>query len=277
MTSTDDDVEIESGGKGRVTSESETRTGSGGHDRSDSQSADRTNSGSTVRTDSNQGSTPPEGDRTSPERRLEDELGRIGLLTTPEGYVEGRVAGLFERDATTVTLEVSLPHDQVVEFDLEKPIPWSREFLLARIVEDVGYDASSLGHLVGESIYVARTDAGPTADDEDPKWWIPATKSVGNVLLSALGNRYRLEEDPHPKWRLVDPLERPAPSDSENEGFVETISVLALLLGTLLGIVGAVVWATGGLVITGSLVGYVLPGIAITLVGTYLILTTTTK
>ena len=275
MTSTDDDVEIESGGEGRATSGSEIRTGPGTHDRSDSRSADRTDSGSTVRADPD--STPTKRNETSPERRLEDELGRIDLLTTPEGYVEGRVTGLFERDATTVTLEVTLPHDEVIEFDLEKPIPWSSEFLFARIVEDVGYDASSLGHLIGESIYVARTDAGPTADDEDPKWWISATKSVGNVLLSALGNRYRLEEDPHPEWRLVDPLERPSPSDTGNEWVAETVGVWVLLLGTLLGIAGAVVWATGGVVITGSLVGYVLPGIVLTLVGTYLILTTTTK
>ncbi len=74
-------------------------------------------------------------------------------MTTPEGYVEGRITDITTIDATTVRLTTVLPHGETVSFDLDKPIPWSNDFLLTRLVEEIGYDAASIDHIVGEPIY----------------------------------------------------------------------------------------------------------------------------
>ncbi|WP_255192296.1 hypothetical protein [Natronobeatus ordinarius] len=204
----------------------------------------------------------------SSDRSLGDELGRIDLLTTPEGYVEGRVTDLTSLDATTVRLEVTLPHEETVSFTLEKPIPWSREFLLARIVEDVGYDAASIDHLLGESIYLVRTDAGPTADEEPADWWTTLVRATGEVALATLSDRFRLEDRHGPEWRLVDPLERPDRTD-DDEGSLETAAIGLVLLGVLVAVAGAIVGATGGLVLSPAAVGYALPGFLLALLGLY--------
>ena len=209
-----------------------------------------------------------DGHAGSPERSLGDELGRIDLLTTPEGYVEGRVTDLTSLDSTTVRLEVTLPHEETVSFTLEKPIPWSREFLLARIVEDVGYDAASIDHLLGESIYLVRTDAGPTADEEPADWWTTLVRATGEVALATLSDRFRLEDRHGPEWRLVDPLERPDRSDDE-EGSLKAAAIGLVLLGVLVAAAGAIVGATGGLVVTPAAVGYALPGLLLALLGLY--------
>ncbi|MCU4743890.1 hypothetical protein OB955_16835 [Halobacteria archaeon AArc-m2/3/4] len=200
---------------------------------------------------------------TTHERQLEDELGRIDLLTTPEGYVEGRVTDLTSIDETTVRLEVTLPHDVCVDFTLEKPIPWSEEFLLARIVEDVGYDASSIGYLLGETVYLTRTDIGPEADEDDGDW---LTASLPPLIRDVLGR----EEDPSPQWRLVDPLERPAPTpEGLSEGTIATLAAGAVLVGVVVAVLGAVVGATGGLAVPIAALAYAVPGLVLVLIGLF--------
>ncbi|WP_254766568.1 hypothetical protein [Salinilacihabitans rarus] len=208
-----------------------------------------------------------------PERRLADELGRVHVATTAEGYVEGRVIDLRSVDETTVRLEVALPHDEVVAFALEKPIPWSEAFLLARIVEDVGYDASSIGHLVGERVLLARTDAGANAD-EPTGWLASALETAGDRLLaSATDGRYRLSADRAPGWRLVDPRERPDPADDDS-GLAATAAAALVLLGVVAAAVGAAAGAAGGFVVSGAVVGYALPGLALALAGLYVLVRT---
>jgi len=197
------------------------------------------------------------------ERSLGDELGSLRIHTTPEGYVEGRVTGIESVDASTARLTVALPHGQTVEFTLEKPIPWSREFLLARIVEDVGYDAASVEYLVGETVYVERTDAGPTAD-EDGTRWASTLAATGNALLSTVGGRYRIEADAEPEWRLVDPPERPSDDDAEPSS---TVGVGLVVLGVLVAALGAAVGATGGVALTGGVLAAALVGLLLAFVG----------
>lgn len=95
---------------------------------------------------------------------------------------------------------MALPHGGIVEFTLEKPIPWSEEFLLARIVDDVGYDATSISHLVDETVYVTRADL---EDDPEVDWWTQPVLAA----QSSLGDWFTVD-DPGPQWRLVDPRER---------------------------------------------------------------------
>ncbi|QFU82456.1 hypothetical protein [Natronorubrum aibiense] len=208
-----------------------------------------------------QSSTDGTADTTAPERALEDELGRIDLLTTPDGYVEGRVTGLESIDERTVQLEVTLPHDDVTVFTLEKPIPWSERFLLARIVEDVGYDAASIGHLVGEPIYLDRIDDEPRADDKE--WWATPIRTASDaVVASLLSDRYRLEKNTAPRWRLVDPLERPTEEDERTlERASSVIAAGLVVLGSIIAAGGAVVGATGGLSVSSTVLGFALPGL----------------
>jgi len=196
------------------------------------------------------------------DRSLGDELGSLRIHTTPEGYVEGRVTALESVDASTVRLEVSLPHGGTAEFTLEKPIPWSREFLLARIVEDVGYDAASVEYLVGETVLLERTDVGEPAEGGRLAAVVGA---AGDSLVASLsGGRYRLADRRNPQWRLVDPLERP----TDDGGLpVESIATLLVLLGAVVAVVGALLGATGTLALSAPVVGYTLPGIALVLVG----------
>lgn len=223
-------------------------------------------------------SSDPDSDFNEPNRRagtayrsesdLADELGRIDVMTTPEGYVEGRIIDVATVDATTVRLAVSLPHGESVSFTLDKPIPWSDEFLLARLIEDVGYDAASIDHVVGEPVYLQRTDLEPEDDD----WWAwssaPTRADGWNALVSSLsGGRYRLERDVEPEWRLVDPLERPDTRADADESIDDLVGVGLVLLGTVLAALGAVVGATGGVVLSGAVVGYALVGLLVVLFG----------
>ena len=204
--------------------------------------------------------------RDDPSTDLADELGRIDVMTTPEGYVEGRVTDVTAVDATTVRLTVSLPHGETASFTLEKPIPWSREFLLARIVEDVGYDAASIDHVVGEPVYVKRTDL---EDDGDEDWWTASVQAASDALLSSLsGGRYRLERDRAPEWRLVDPLERPdATADADDDANEDLLGAGLVLVGAVVAAVGAVVGATGTVVVSAPVVGYALVGLLLVTLG----------
>ncbi len=211
----------------------------------------------------------------TPPAQLADELGRIDLQTTPAGYVESRVTDIESIDERTVRLEVTLPHDRTVTFDLEKPIPWSQEFLLARLVEDVGYDAASIEYLIGERVYLARTDIGEEAIERGwglEEWWTNSVRTVGNTVLSSLGGSMRLEENRNPEWRLVDPLERV--DDDESAMGTETREAIAggcVLVGTLVAALGAVVAVTGSVVVSSTVVAYALPGIALAVIGWYLL------
>lgn len=207
----------------------------------------------------------------SADHRLEDELGRVDVMSTTEGYVEGQVTALETVDETTVRLEVALPHGRTVTFTLEKPIPWSEEFLLARIVEDVGYDAASVGHLVGESVYVTRADL---EDDTDPGWdglWSSsagaADRALTALLEASFGRRFETGNT-EPVWRLVDPRERPDPDEGTNTGrLTAAIAVGLVLSGVILAAAGAVFGAMGSLVVSGSAVAYALPGLFLALAG----------
>ncbi|SEH13190.1 hypothetical protein SAMN04487967_1206 [Natronorubrum sediminis] len=199
---------------------------------------------------------------------LADELGRIDIMTTPEGYVEGRIIDVAGVDSTTVELTVSLPHGETASFPLEKPIPWSREFLLARLVEDIGYDAASIDHIVGEPVYVQRTDL--EANDEEWWAWESSLQTASDALLSSLsGGRYRLEREQTPEWRLVDPLERPEPKAEPDSTLVtdERLGIAFVLVGTLVAAIGGVLGATGTLVVSASVLGALALGLAIVLVG----------
>ncbi|SDK81870.1 hypothetical protein [Natronorubrum texcoconense] len=224
------------------------------------------------------GTSPPAGSRanraeSSPERRLEDELGRIDISTTSEGYVEGHVTGLESIDETTVRLDASLPHGETVSFTLDKPIPWSDEFLLARIVEDVGYDASSIGHLVDERVYLARVDLEESTDESEGDWWSwPSSARAGgwDILVSSLsGGRYRLERDVEPEWRLVDPRERRSNEDAGDRLTHDTtmLGALLLVLAPLVVAVGVAYGLTGGLLLSATVVGVALLGVVLSLLG----------
>ncbi|WP_049928199.1 hypothetical protein [Halopiger goleimassiliensis] len=209
----------------------------------------------------------PRRPRYPPETDLADELGRIDVMTTPEGYVEGRITDLTTVDETTVRLTASLPHGETVSFTLEKPIPWSREFLLARIVEDAGYDAASIDHAVGEPVYLQRTDL---EEDDADDWWSPSLQAAGDALLSSLsGGRYRLERETGPEWRLVDPLERPHRTDGDAAATPREALLGAgiVVFGVVIAAVGAVIGATGGLVLSSGVVGAVLLGLLIVTLG----------
>lgn len=207
----------------------------------------------------------PEPDEESPERRLEDELGRIDLSTTPEGYVEGRVTAVESVDSRTVRLEVALPHGPRVAFDVEKPIPWSEEFLLARIVEDVGYDAASVGHLRGETVYLTRTDTG----EEPGGWrvWLGIEDSIEALPPAVREPIDRLlAPERSPQWRLVDPAERPSPTEDE-PAVSQTTAAGAILAGALLAVAGAAVVAAGGVAIPTAAILAAVPGLLLVVVG----------
>ncbi|MDJ1432124.1 hypothetical protein [Halostagnicola sp. A-GB9-2] len=202
---------------------------------------------------------------------LGDELGRIDVMSTPEGYVEGRVTDLETVDETTVRLEVALPHGRTTSFALEKPIPWSEEFLLARIVEDVGYDAASVSHLVGESVFVTRADL---EDDDTTGWdglWTSsarvAGRTVNSLLESSLGGRFEKTET-GPTWRLVDPRERPDPvEEGDSDAVTVSIALAFILVGVVAAAAGAVFGVTGSVVVSSAAIAYAIPGLLLALVG----------
>ncbi|MCU4926239.1 hypothetical protein OB905_09615 [Halobacteria archaeon AArc-dxtr1] len=193
---------------------------------------------------------------------LADELGRISIQSTPEGYVRGRITDLEPVDATTVRLVVALPHGRSAVFALAKPIPWSRDFLFARLVEHLGYDAASVDHVVGETVYVARTDL----EEEDGGTWADLREPV-RAATALLGGRFG-EPETGPTWRLVDPRELPDPDEeTDSERSIAAVAAVAVALGALTAAAGAVVGATGALTVPVAAVLYALPGLVIALVG----------
>ena len=183
---------------------------------------------------------------------LADELGRIDLHTTPEGYVEARVTDLAPVDEATVSLTVALPTGRELSFDLEKPVPWSDSFLLARLVEHAGYDAASVDHLVGEHVLVERIgDRGETARP-------PTTGSDGTSIRSVISALLRNDRSTH-RWRLVDPRELASRDEEDAPALSRRLGMLTA--GYLLGVgvlgLAAATGALGGLTFSGVLVGLV--------------------
>jgi len=202
---------------------------------------------------------------------LGDELGRIDLSTTEEGYVEGRITDLTAIDETTVELTVRLPHGTTTTFTLEKPIPWSRGFLLARIVEDVGYDAASIEHIVGEPVLLERIDHLEEATERGwggGEWRDGIVRTTGNALLAAVGGHFTLEERRTPEWRLVDPLERDLEEPKTDRKWSHWFAVGCVLFGAVVAVVGALT-AVGATAVTGSVLGAILPGLALVVLGCY--------
>lgn len=148
---------------------------------------------------------PDRDDARTDAERLADELGRTELRTTDEGYVEARVVDLEAVDETTVRLRVRLPTGEELSFALRKPVPWSEEFLLARLVRWVGYDAATVDHLIGERVLLERST--PESDAPADAVWSEGTRRPSAVqeTLSAFG--FSVGTGDAPDWRLVDPRE----------------------------------------------------------------------
>lgn len=246
----------------------------------DSDSRDQSGSGTRNTTSTGNGTTNRKGTKTETGTASEtepsdgpaalgDELGRLDLRTTPEGYVEATVTHLRSLDETTVALEVTLPHGTTTEFRLEKPIPWSREFLLTRIVEDVGYEAASVEYIVGESVYVERIDRLEATEEASwgwTEWRDGVIRTSGDVLLTALGGRFRLEERQTPEWRLVDPLEHEPATNENTEG--RWLAALIVVFGALSAVVGGLV-AASATTIAPTVIAAVLPGLILVALGSY--------
>ncbi|AEH39506.1 hypothetical protein [Halopiger xanaduensis] len=96
---------------------------------------------------------------------LADELQEIALRTTDDGRVECKVTNV-EPGAVSdrIKLTVALPTRDTVSFQLEKPVPWSEDFLFARIVEDCGYSAGDIHRLEDETVYLERVGTTPKAE-----------------------------------------------------------------------------------------------------------------
>lgn len=219
---------------------------------------------------------PPASDATAPRRddrtgngvsasrrdsQLADELGRVDVMTTPEGHVEATISDVVDVDERTVRLAVRLPHGPETTFDLEKPIPWSDEYLLARIVADVGYDAASIDHVVGESVYLERTDGD---EPESVSWWSASATELGRAAAARLAERYDLRVSNAGEWRLVDPRERSAATTTDpRSNWRRSIAVAVAFLGGLFAVLGAVVVAAGGVAVPMSVLAAALPGLAV--------------
>lgn len=206
----------------------------------------------------------------TPAGELEAELGRYHVRTTADGYVEGHVTGVESVDETTVGLSVALPTDEQLRFQLEKPVPWSAEFLFARIVEDVGYDAASVSHLVGERVYLTRVDGpGDVTGDGRSILESAMARAVEESRFGwALAIPFEAWADTQtPQWRLVDPLERPD-SEPDTDGFpkVVTVGVMAVLAGVAAAVAG-VLWSTGATVTATAILTGAMPGVALVLLG----------
>jgi len=189
--------------------------------------------------------------------QLADELGRTSLRTTDDGYVKAHVTDLQERGDDTIELTVRLPTGEAVAFVLEKPIPWSEEYLFARIVDDTGYDAASVDHLLGETVLLDRDDDAlehpvtNTGRDRQLPW-----------LARTLLDFATTEPESASQWRLVDPRERSARSaagdDERSTGgrlLLATMAATLSLVGIFLGSIAALTTlnVSGLLVFLGTL------------------------
>ena len=88
---------------------------------------------------------------------LADDLGRVDLETIDDRRLRARVESIVDHDESTVRIWYELPHGVRVSEDFEKPIPWSDRFAFARLVDDLGYSASSVDCIEGESVTLERT------------------------------------------------------------------------------------------------------------------------
>ena len=88
---------------------------------------------------------------------LADDLGRVHLETIDDRRLRARVDSIVDHDESTVRVWYELPHGVRVSEDFEKPIPWSDRFAFARLVADLGYSASSVDCIEGESLTLERT------------------------------------------------------------------------------------------------------------------------
>lgn len=137
---------------------------------------------------------------------LADELQEIALRTTDDGHIECKIAGVEPDRNDRIKLSVELPTQDIVTFRLEKPVPWSEEYLFARIVDSCGYGAGDIGRLEGERIYLERAD-DPDIDEFTPRAHYRSARHATPIPAGEeLGQRSN-------GWKLVDPAPEKAPRD----------------------------------------------------------------
>jgi len=115
-------------------------------------------------------------------------------------------------------------------------------------------------------LHLARADLDAAADRD---WRSSSLQTATNALVSSLsGGRYRLEPDREPDWRLVDPLERPAETETDASDAARDLPGIGLILiGTIVAVIGAVVGATGEFVVSGAVLGGASIGLLLVLFG----------
>ncbi|MFC6720929.1 hypothetical protein ACFQGT_00075 [Natrialbaceae archaeon GCM10025810] len=161
---------------------------------------------------------------------LSDELQEIALRTTDEGYVEARITDVKPLSSGRLTLTVELPTRETVTFCLEKPVPWSDEFLFARIVEDCGYGPGDVHRLEGERVYLERVSDERVDPYANPTMWEFQRAFEGHTRedRGCTSNG----------WKLVDPKPEKAPRRGvpfwfRHRTVLEAVGVV--VLGLLLG------------------------------------------
>ena len=137
---------------------------------------------------------------------LADELAEISLRTNDEGQVECRIVDVKPYRNDNLALTVALPTRETVTFTLKKPVPWSSDFLFARLVEDFGYGAGDIDRLEDERVYLERAEE-PNVEMFSPRDHFRSARR-GKVIPPGEESGQRSNG-----WKLVDPAPEKAPRD----------------------------------------------------------------
>lgn len=126
--------------------------------------------------------------------KFTDEFAAIADATVDDRTVKAEIWELTETEGGKIKMTARLPDGSKPSRKFQKPIPWSDEFALARLVEDRGYNPSSYTALEGDEILLrSKSDPGETPSELEWEFVIPGggkmldiAAQTGDLLKSGL-------------------------------------------------------------------------------------------
>lgn len=119
-----------------------------------------------------------------------DEFAAIAAATVDDETIEAEIFDVEELDDGRIRLTALLPDGSKPSGVFKRPIPWSMEFPIARLVNQRGYTPSSYAELVGDPIRLRATnELGETPTEGDWAFVVPEReRSAAQKLKNGLGN-----------------------------------------------------------------------------------------
>lgn len=123
---------------------------------------------------------------------LSDELAAIHAASVDDETIEGEIWDVDTTEDGRIRITARLPDGSKPSRTFAKPVPWSEDFAIVRLVESYGYAPSAYESMEGDAIKLHSTaSAGETPDEDDWEFVIPEREPGIVERIRAVARRHR--------------------------------------------------------------------------------------